>query len=809
MKKSKNFLCIHGHFYQPPRENAWLEEIEIQPSAYPYHDWNERINEECYNANTHSRMLYENGKIIDIVNNYEKISFNFGPTLLSWLEKYAKDTYQGILEADKKSIEHFNGHGNAIAQVYNHLIMPLANKRDKETQIIWGIYDFQYRFKRKPEGIWLAETAVDLETLDLLTKHGITFTILAPRQAKRFRRIGGNEWYDGVDTNQHYLCKLPSGRSITLFFYDGDRSQGVAFEGLLNNGRKFAERLTSGFRTELPHQLVSIATDGESYGHHHQNGDMALAYCIRYIEENNLARITNYAEYASLFEPDHEIEIHENSSWSCVHGVERWKSNCGCHTGGDPGWNQEWREPLRKALDDLREELAEIYEKHVSAYFDDPWEVRDRYIEVIINRNEENTMRFLRQYNEEELDEATRTMLIRMLEMQRHAQLMYTSCGWFFNDFSGIETVQILQYANRAMQIVWSETGINLETDFLETLHHAVSNIADFGTGKQVYERFVLPYQLSLTQVGMHYAVSSLFADDPFNLSILNYDCFSEKYERITAGIQKLAIGTTQVNSKVTFSRKKFSFVVLYMGQHHIIGGTAQALSEERFVNIARKLKDAFDKSNLSMAIDLIKTHFKSYNFSFFSLFKDEQIKMLEHFLTQSEEQAYDSLRKIYDINYNLLNVMNYTRLTIPSILKKNIELVVNKELRDVMEDPHFSKEKFINLVAEIKKWSVEVDTFAINKSTQRRLEALVEDFTNSPVDLEKLQCAYEVLKVLDEIQLRPNLSNVQNMVFKFCRRVLYGELVLKDPVDTMNLMEDISDIINIDLLHMKSETVS
>ena len=188
----EHYVCIHGHFYQPPRENPWLEEVELQDSAYPYHDWNERITEECYRPNMASRILGPDRKIIDIVNNYSKISFDFGPTLLSWLERHAPDVYQGVIDADKKSQERFSGHGAAIAQAYNHIIMPLANSRDKRTQIAWGIYDFEHRFGRKPEGMWLPETAVDLETLDILAEYGIKFTILSPHQAKRVRSIGGN-----------------------------------------------------------------------------------------------------------------------------------------------------------------------------------------------------------------------------------------------------------------------------------------------------------------------------------------------------------------------------------------------------------------------------------------------------------------------------------------------------------------------------------------------------------------------------------------------------------------------------------------
>ncbi|HET6542013.1 MAG TPA: glycoside hydrolase, partial [Chryseolinea sp.] len=236
----EKYICIHGHFYQPPRENAWLEVIEVQDSAHPYHDWNERISAECYAPNTASRILNEKGVIKNIINNYSKISFNFGPTLLSWMQTRDQETYQAVLDADRESMKHFNGHGSALAQVYNHMILPLANSRDKETQIIWGIRDFEDRFKRKPEGMWLSETAVDVESLELLGKHGIKFTILAPRQAKAIRKKGETTWTNvnalTLDTRRPYKYTLASGESIALFFYDGSIAQGVAFDGLLNDG---------------------------------------------------------------------------------------------------------------------------------------------------------------------------------------------------------------------------------------------------------------------------------------------------------------------------------------------------------------------------------------------------------------------------------------------------------------------------------------------------------------------------------------------------------------------------------------------
>ncbi len=381
------------------------------------------------------------------------MSFNFGPTLLSWMEANEPETYQAILQADRESQENFSGHGSAMAQVYGHLIMPLANRHDKITQVVWGIRDFEHRFGRRPEGMWLSESAVDTETLEVLAEYGITFTLLAPRQAKAIRKMGAAQWQDvsheRVDPRMPYRCQLPSGRSIDLFFYDGFISQDVAFKGLLKDGRHFAERFMQAFTPESTPQLVHIATDGESYGHHHRHGDMALAYCLHYIESQGLAKITNYGEFLEKFPPTHEVQIFENSSWSCVHGVERWRNNCGCNTGGNSGWHQHWRQPLRESLDWLRENLIAVYEKEMKDFVADPWAIRNNYIKVLLDRSPQWVRTFLQEQAGRDLSRDEQVKMLKLLEMQRHAMQMYTSCGWFFDEVSGIETIQILQYASR------------------------------------------------------------------------------------------------------------------------------------------------------------------------------------------------------------------------------------------------------------------------------------------------------------------------------------------------------------------------
>ncbi len=519
----------------------------MQDSAHPYHDWNERISAECYAPNTASRILNEKAVIKNILNNYSRISFNFGPTLLSWMEVNDQETYRAIQDADKESVKNFGGHGSAMAQVYNHIILPLANRRDKETQIIWGIRDFEFRFNRKPEGMWLAETAVDIESLEMLAKHGIKFTILAPRQARAFRRIGETEWQplvmETVDTRRPYRCELPSGKSITLFFYNGDISQGVAFNGLLNDGKKFAHRFLDSFDQDAEPQLAHIATDGETYGHHHKHGDMALAFCIDYIERNKRSRLTNYAEFLAKFPPTHEALIHENSSWSCVHGIERWRSDCGCNSGGTPSWNQQWRKPLREALDWLRDELITIFEREGRIILRDPWAAREDYINVILRRNDDTIRRFLKDHC---IRPVEANLVLRLMEVQRNAMLMYTSCGWFFDEISGIETTQIMQYACRAMQLISQVSAVNLEEEFLRRLKLAPSNLPTLNNGAEVYWRYVLPSKTNLQRVGMHYAVASIFEEDPESFPVFNYTTQNEVFVRKEAGEQQACAGGHQ-----------------------------------------------------------------------------------------------------------------------------------------------------------------------------------------------------------------------------------------------------------------------
>lgn len=480
---SGRFVCVHGHFYQPPRENPWLDEVERQPSAAPYHDWNERVAAECYAPNTAARVLDGKDRIVDIVNNFASISFDAGPTLLAWLERADPATYAAILEADRTGRARFRGHGPAMAQAYNHVIMPLASARDKRTQVRWGVADFEWRFGRKPEGMWLPETAVDLETLDLLAAEGVRFTVLAPRQAE-----------GEVETRRPYLCRLPSGRSIALLFYDGPIAHDLAFGDVLKNGVGFAERLVAAFSAAGGRpELVHVATDGETYGHHHRFGEMALAYALRHLERRGLAEVTVYGDFLERFPPTEEVRIAERTSWSCGHGVERWQAGCGCATGEHPGWRQDWRAPLREAMDWLGDRAAEAYERSLGEFTKNPWAVRDDSIRIVLDRSPESVGRFLADHFGRRLADRDEASVRTLLELGRQSMLIFTSCGWFFDDISNIETVQNLRYAARTLELIRDAGGPDLEAEFVERLETAESNDPSFKNGAVVYETLVRP----------------------------------------------------------------------------------------------------------------------------------------------------------------------------------------------------------------------------------------------------------------------------------------------------------------------------
>jgi alpha-amylase/alpha-mannosidase (GH57 family) len=763
------YVCIHAHFYQPPRENPWLEAIEIQDSAYPYHDWNERVTAESYAPNAASRILDGEQKIIDIVNNYSKISFDFGPTLISWIETKSPRLYKAIQAADQETCERFAGHGAAMSQGYNHIIMPLASDRDKSTQVIWGIQDFEYRFGRYPEGMWLPEAAADLPTLEALAAQKIRFTVLPQHAAKRVRTIGKREWKDvsggRIDPSRAYLANLPSGRSIVLFFFDGPISHAVAFENILMRGEDFAQRLMGGFLdTRKWPQLTNIATDGETYGHHRPHGDMALGYALRYIETQKLAELTVYADFLEKHPPTHEVEIVENTSWSCVHGVDRWRFNCGCN-GGRPGWNQEWRTPLRNAFDWLRDTLAPKFEEVAGTLFADPWRARDRYISVILNRSRENASRFLHEETGRELKSCEQVRALKLMELQRHLMLMYTSCGWFFDELSGLETVQSIQYSGRAVQLAQSLfDGAPIEEEYLNKLSLAHSNIPEQGDGRKIYENFVRPAIIDLNKVGAHYAISSLFEHYPPHSQTYCYQIDQEDHTMLSSGKSRVSFGRVRITSDITLESSRVTFGAVHLGDHYVTGGVREFTDEPAYKQITDRITKVFESGDFTDLIRAIDVAFGSGSYSLKLLFRDEQRKILQIILNSALEEAESSYRQLYESRAPLMRFVDAHGLPLIRHFQAAAEVTLNAELRRAIEGESVNVDLVRALMEEARAVHVNLDAATLEFALRRKLETMAEAWESQPCDLEKVASLEAAVRLARTFPFEVRLWEIQNI---------------------------------------------
>lgn len=768
---TNKYICIHGHFYQPPRENPWLETVELQDSAQPYHDWNDRITAECYAPNAHARVLDAGGRITDILNNYSRISFNFGPTLLSWMKEKAPSIHDAIVEADRRSRERFSGHGSALAQAYNHMIMPLANRADKYTQTLWGIRDFASRFGRAPEGMWLPECAADNESLDVLAELGIKFTVLAPSQASRVKTLPAGLWKDvnggQVDPSMPYLVKLPSGRTINVFFYDGPVSRAVAFERLLYNGETFAHRLTSAFSDlRTWDQLVHIATDGESYGHHHRQGEMALAYALRSIETEGVAQLTVYGEFLEKHPPTQQAEIHQATAWSCVHGVGRWFRDCGCNSGGYPGWNQNWRQPLRIALDWLRDNLAPRYETTAKEYLRDPWAARNDYIEVILDRSPESMARFFERHATRPLNESEQVTTLRLLEMQRHAMLMYTSCGWFFDELSGIETVQVIQYAARAIQLAQDLLSEDLEAGFLDKLAFAKSNIPEHGDGRRIYEKFVKPAIMTRDTVGAHYAISSLFETYPEEAKIFSYTIRQKDRQLLTAGNVRLALGRVRVRFETTKNYDDVTYAVVHLGELNVNCGVRPDQGDEAYQAMALEMRQTFEGADFPELIRLIDKHFGTVHYSLKNLFRDEQRKVLNLILESTRDEIHNTYRLLTDRHAPLLRFLAEMRAPAPKALEMATEFVLNSELERLFASDTLNEERVQALLAESARDHVSLNNNGLSFSIKEHLDRLAENFQKTPEDTALLQRFKNVAALARTLPFDINRWKPQNIYY-------------------------------------------
>ena len=780
MAPSKRFICIHGHFYQPPRENPWLETVETQDSAAPYHDWNERICAECYATNGAARIQNNKNQITRIVNNYARISFNFGPTLLSWLKENAPRTYRMILDGERRSRKNYGGHSSAMAQVYNHIIMPLANRRDRITQIRWGIADYEQHYGLPPEGMWLAETAADSESLELMAQHGVKFTLLAPHQCKRVRALGDSKgeadagWTDtpgaSVDITRPYRVRFTSGASIAVFFYNGPASRAIAFEGLLDSGENFSGRLKAGLKDGAQPQLMHVATDGESYGHHHKHGEMALAYALSLLERDRTVRLTNYGKFLEQFPPEYECQIEEDTSWSCAHGVERWRSNCGCN-GGRP-FNQLWRTPLRQALDELRDAVAPLTEQEGSTLFEDVWAARDAYIGVVLSRDAEPVDRFFEAHANHELSEAERVRALELMEMQRHTQLMYTSCGWFFDDIGGIETVQIIAYAARVLQLakeIFGDRAAGLEPGFLTRMAEAKSNEAKAGDGAQIYKACVATMELGLEQVAAHYAISSVFSSFSEETNLFCYRVQRISYDIHTSGRGRLALGRAHIASSITGQQQSFSFAVLHFGDQNITAAVKPYIDSDApaFEAFSAQAVEHVERALFPEVIRLLDREYGRVDYSLTSLFTDEQRRIVELILNSTLWDIENSLTTIYQDHASLLHYLSQAGLPKPPALTLAAGFAINAGLRRALETDPIDQAQMRSFLSLAKADQVPLETATLSYIADQRMKRAMVELQMSAGSLEMLDRALTLALNLSELPFDLNLWQAQNIWYE------------------------------------------
>lgn len=764
------YVCIHGHFYQPPRENPWLEAVEVQDSAAPYHDWNERITHECYAPNSRSRLVDGQGRIINLLNNYAWMSFNFGPTLLAWTREAAPEVAHGIAEGDRLSRERRHGHGNAIAQVYNHAILPLADANDRRTQVLWGVADFRRQFGREPEGMWVAETAADTASLEALAAAGVRFTVLAPRQAKRWRRVGDEDWTsipEGIDPSRAYLCRLPSGRTITLFFYDGAISRQVAFEGLLDSGEKFLARLLGGFDDRRPHaQLVHIATDGESYGHHHAHGDMALAYVLDRLSRHPDVRLTNYGEYLELHPPEWEVEIHDNSSWSCVHGVERWRSNCGCNMGR--GWHQEWRGPLRDALNGLKEELDHLFTTKGRECFPDPWKARDAYIAVILDRREEAVRNFFREEGHPDLDNDLIREGLWLLEMQRNAMLMFTSCGWFFDEVSGLETTQCLRYAGRAIQLA-THFNRHFEEGFVKALEKAPSNLPQFKNARGVWEQLVRPDKIELDRVLAHYAISLIYRAHEAESRVYCYDLKALDQEIHSRGGSHVAVGRLQARSRLTWNQADTNFVVVHYGGLDFHAVLRKAAAAPEYEGLKQHLFRTYTEGSLADVTRLVMDKFPGEPRRLEDLFLEEQRRVIGIVLQERFEDYQATFERLASQDDEVLGRLARLHYPIPKPMRAAASLYLDRRLRE--ETDRLGAESGVahvqKLLEQGRAWGYQPERERVRKLLDEELQDVFVEL-GPAADLEALAArASALLDAAGLFEVRLDLWQAQNRLLE------------------------------------------
>lgn len=754
-------LVIHGHFYQPPRENPWTEEVPREPSAAPYHDWNARIDAECYRPNGVARIFDDAGRVVDIVNNYANLSFDVGPTLLSWLEVHDPETYGRILAADAER-------RGGMAQGWGHMILPLASDRDLRTQVRWGMVDFAFRFGRPARGMWLPEAAVDDRVLAVLAEEGVRFTVLAPGQARRVRPLGAGAraWasVEGgrVDTSRPYRWLHPdgSGLGVDVVFYDGALSHTLAFELSSLSSRDLLDRVVA-----RGDGLVSAAADGETFGHHSRWGERLAAHALSVEAPVRGVEVTNVGRYLERVRPAFEVDVAQ-SSWSCAHGVGRWAEDCGCSTGGQPGWQQRWRAPLRAALDGLRDHLAEVFERRGGSVLRDPWAARDAYLEVLLGAVSRESFATTHVVGDH-------VVAFTLLEAQRNAMAMYTSCGWFFNDLAGLETVQVLRYAAHVMDLL-AELGEDThEEAFLEVLGKAESNVAEEGTGRDVWNRYVLPARVEPDRVVAHLTLVELLEHRPPAPRIGAYAVKVVDHVRAERGAIALCSGQVVLTHVRTGRQSEHVYAALHLGGLEVLGCTrrpdpaadAAALAMIRgefshgapVISVLRSLSNGFGPGEFDLTAALPDA-------------AEHIVAGAARTLADRFAAAYD---RLFDDHRKTIDILAAAHYPFPPELRATAELVLARRLEQEITAQQGSVDpadyrRAVAIAREARASGFEVATERSRALVGRLLASTVEQAVRGgPGARRSITAALALLQIADDLGISGPWERVQDVVHR------------------------------------------
>jgi alpha-amylase/alpha-mannosidase (GH57 family) len=795
-------LVLHGHFYQPPRENPWLEAIEREPSAHPFPNWNARIADECYRVNGWARIFDDRGRVEEIVNNYEHLSFNFGPTLLSWLEREAPRTYARVLEADRRSVAARSGHGNAIAQAFGHAILPLCNARDRLTQIRWGVRDFRHRFGREPEALWLPETAVDEATVEDLIAEGLRYVILAPRQARRVRPLAASEadgvaaeaaWRDvsgaRIDPRAPYRIRSRRDprRHLDAFFYDGPISHAISFERVLDSSQKLVDKLWGGADPgRVGPQLVHSAVDGETFGHHMRHAERALSYAFVVEARRRGFRLTNYGEYLAAHPPREEVELEpgpggEGTSWSCVHGVGRWCRDCGCNAGAPAGWNQAWRAPLRAAVNLVRDEAAALFEELGAELLLDVWAARDDYVELLLDATSPGRERFLERHGRDGGRVTRQVQTFKLLEMQRMSLLAQTSCGWFFDDISGLEAVQVLKYAARTAELMEELSGRSVERRLLEVLGEARSNLEEMGTGADLYRTLVLPRAVTTRRLVSLYALTDMFHDHPDAHRFFGHHVERLERHRFASGPLNLIAGRLQVEHLRTGESAGMTYALIHFGGHDFHCAVRPFAGIQEFRDFCETLTASFDRATITELLRAVDAHFGETYFGLRDLLPEQREDVLAALFGHLSERFAEMYTRLYQENRRAVSALVDTGLKLPREFRLAAEYtlsrLLNLEIRSQRRSrSRASYRKALELAreAELRGYALELDESRaiFGEMLEETVARLVAERSQQACDEARELCA-----LAEALRLEIPLDAAQELLYPLVREEPRGAL--------------------------------